>query len=490
MKFSQLTAVASSTCLALCAHAADPKQNTTVVSTTLEVSAYGLNRLTLPVQVMQQSRYRDLRDLRVVNGSGQVLPLARINNTAAQQEATKKNIPLTMYPVYSNSASGGSTAISGETKFRFEESNGRKVVEIDLGQAKPVGKSGAEQRIMVGVLLDLRTIKEPIEKLGLKIKMPMGRPIGIQVRSSKDLQQWRTVRASASVYRFAAIDAAAAPIEETSIDLSSTSLQDDYLQLDWSSESSSANSASDLANSIEVQAVTALVSSRNQKTLALYEVKVPVNAVTGKTGVYQFSLPYAPHAQSLTIRPAQMNTLVPFVLSTEQAPIKANSDVISTPIARSVAFRLKKEQTEMLNPALAISIERADTSFNVQGEQNAVAFTNPPEITAQMMPIDLAFVASVPGPFKLEVQRLAADNPGTTLLPIGTLIPGYQFGDESKLASAKINSDAIITTASTAGETEPKSSMPPTKTLMLWGILFAGVLLLAYLAFSLSKQKD
>jgi hypothetical protein len=484
MKHFSVTTVLSLACCAFAVQAADPKAATTVASTTVEVSADGLNRLTLPAQVLQESRFKDLRDVRIVNGSGQALPLARISSTRPAQEISKKEIPLTMYPVYANSAAGTSTTISGETKFRFEESNGRKVVEIDLGQSKPVAKDGKEQRPMVGVLLDLRAIKDSVDRLSLNIKMPLGRPISIQVRSSKDLQQWRTVRPSASLYRFAAADAVALPIEETTIDLTGLALQDEYLQLDWSTESG------DKANSIEVQAVSATTSSRTQKAALLYEVKVPVNAAANKTGVFQFSLPYAPHVQSLTIRPTQMNTLVPFVLSTEQAPLKANSDVVSVPIARSVAFKLKKEQAEMLNPALPISLDRSDVNFNVQGEQAAVAFISAPEVTAQILPIDMAFVASAPGPFKLEVQRLSADNPGSALLPIGTLIPGYQFGDESKLSVAKVNLEAIVTTTAATGKEETKSSLPPTKTLILWGVLLAGVILLAYLAFSLSRQKE
>jgi hypothetical protein len=484
MKHFSLTTAFFLACSAFVAHAADPKQSTTVVSTVLEVSADGLNRLTLPLQVLQESRFKDLRDIRIVNGSGQALPIARISSARTTQEVSKKDVPLTMYPVYANPATGTSNAISGETKFRFEESNGRKVVEIDLGQSKPLLKDGKEQRAMVGVLLDLRSIKDSIDKLSLNIKMPMGRPISIQVRSSKDLQQWRTVRASASLYRFAAADAAALPIEETTIDFTGVALQDDYLQLDWSAE------VGDKASNIEVQAVSAITSTRTQKTTPLYEMKVPVTAAANKTGVFQFSLPYAPHVQSLTIRPTQLNTLVPFVLSTEQAPIKANAEIVSTPIARSVAFRLKKEQTEMLSPALPIALDRSDVNFNVQGEQAAVAFTIPPEISAQLLPVDMAFVASAPGPFKLEVQRLAADNPGTALLPIGTLIPGYQFGDESKLATAKVNIESTVTTAMAPEKIEEKSSLPPTKTLILWGVLLAGVVLLAYLAFSLSRQKE
>ncbi len=461
--------------------ATDPK-STTALSANLEVSADGLNRFTLPAQALQESRFKDLRDIRVVNGSGQTLPLARIDSAQTVGEINRRTVPLVLYPVYATHSTG-STVISGDTKFRFEESNGRKVVQIDLGADKPTAKTANDQKTVVGVILDLRTVKDSIEKLTLGITLPLGRPISIQVRASKDLQQWRTIRSNASLYRFAANNAAELPIEESSIDLAGVSIQEDYIQLDWSAESA------DKSSSIEVKGVSAIVSSRSQKTTAPYQVPVTVTNLA-KAGAYQINLPYAPHVQSLTVRPSQTNTLVPFVVSIEKASQKPNSDAITIPVGRSVAFRLKKEQDEMLNPPMPIAFDQANVQLTIQGENSVVSFTTAPQISAQIMPIDLAFVASAPGPFKVEVQRLGSDNRGTELLPIKTLIPGYQLGDENKLSVAKVNSESVVATPTAAATTEAKSAMPPTKTLILWAVLLAGVILLAFLAFSLSKQKE
>ena len=70
-------------------------------------------------------------------------------------------------------------------------------------------------------------------------------------------------------------------------------------------------------------------------------------------------------------------------------------------------------------------------------------------------------------------------------LPLPSLMPGYQSGQENKLPLAKVDASGATPVIVASGAV---NGSVPTRSLVLWAVLIAGALALAAMAWALMKQ--
>jgi hypothetical protein len=115
-------------------------------------------------------------------------------------------------------------------------------------------------------------------------------------------------------------------------------------------------------------------------------------------------------------------------------------------------------------------------------------------VALEFEPVQLVFVASGSGPFTLAAGLAGSDGALNAYLPLPSLVPGYQPRQEDSLPLARLAADAAPESvqasppAPTTVQAGAASEGTPTRTLVLWGVLLAGVLLLGGMAWALVRN--
>jgi hypothetical protein len=151
-------------------------------------------------------------------------------------------------------------------------------------------------------------------------------------------------------------------------------------------------------------------------------------------------------------------------------------------VATLVAYRLRQESGEVSAAPTPVSgvgmrywLLRIDPKSGGMGHGQ-------PRLRAGWAPQEIVFAARGAGPFVI-----AYGNPGATssALPISTLVPGYIAAPADSLAAAGIARPGASAPLGGAARLRPARDL---RRAALWGVLVLGVLVLAWMAWRLSKQ--
>ncbi len=420
-----------------------------------------LQRLVLPAQALVHLQTTGYSDVRIFNAQGQPVPIA-LASVAAQTQTQTQQVSLPAYPIFGASDSMGMAGV----QLRIEEKKGQRVVQIDTTSSS---KTGTAKNI-IGVLLDARTVTAPVIAMVLDADFPAGQPITFDVQASKDLKNWSSL-ADTVLYRTVdATDPNAGKLGTQRIPLPNSNLKDHYLRITW-------QGTTDAAAAVMVRGAS-LTTSQSTSSNSRVSAAISLPALT-QAHELSFALPFSTPLAALKIKPQGNNVLIPVrVLGRNDR----SQPWVS--IGSAVLYNLTTNGKEQSNPAVELG-GIAYREIKIEADPKTAGFAAVPEVSAQFEPTQVIFLASGNAPFSLAVGLASAVS---AYLPIASLMPGYQNGQENALPAARADISTSAVTAGPATAAQATSNAPPTRSLVLWGVLLAGVGVLGLMAWGLMKQ--
>ena len=421
-----------------------------------------LQRIVLSSEVMMQLQSARYSDLRIFNAQGQAVPMA-LAGAAAWTQTERKQVTLEAYPIMGPVNAPGFEGLS----VRIEEQQGKRTVQLNSG--RPAAGGALMPQRVLGALLDARAVAAPVASMTLEVDLPANQPVNIQTHASKDLKNWRLL-ADTVMYRSegGTSRTAASPPDQRlgtdAVDLNMANLAGHYLRITWT------DAAGQHAPVTVRQAVLTTSSNTLQRVTANL-VPPPL----ANPHALRFMLPFATPVAAIRVVPQGSN-----VLFEVDVRGRNESSEAWTLLGSTVLYRLNNAGKEQLNGPFELK-HAGYREIRIEADAGTPGFTQAPDISLQFEPVQIVFLTSGQGPF-----MLAAGLAGTVgaYLPVASLMPGYQSGQENALPLAQLDTSSLSAPVTLLARAEGV----PTRTLMLWAILLLGVAALVLMAWALLRQ--
>lgn len=407
-------------------------------------------RVELPLAVYAQAR-ADLGDLRVFNAAGEPVPYAlALLRPVASPSATLEALPF--FPVR-----GSTPAAADRIDLNIRQTRDGRLIAL-----RSAGKAASESRI-VAYLLDLSALGQPLQALRLDWPASAEGYSGeVRVEASDDLRRWRSVaEATLLDIRFAGQQ-----LQQKRIALERG--QPRYLRL---------TTATALPELSRAEAELLPDTTPASAALRWHEVTARPGEAPGE---YVFDLGARLTVTQARILLPQPNTVAPLELL-----VRDRRKADWRPVARTTAYRIFNAGSEATSPALDLN-PQAGRYWLLRVDPRAGSLgSDMPVLRLGWTPAQLVFLARGMPPFTLAFGQRSA---GGQQLPLESLLPGYRAGAEAALPVAAAGRPRAL-----GGHDAPPAGQeddPPAdwKRWLLWGILLAGVALLALMARHLLRQ--
>jgi hypothetical protein len=411
-------------------------------------------QLTLPLAAHLAAHFSDMRDVRVLNGQGEMVPFSLLRGQARTDQAVSESrIP--WFPLYATDAARDSLP-----DIRVERRADGTVVSVKAGDNASPGVPKVR-----GYLLDLSQSRNAARKLELDWDPAVPGMQQLSVEASDDLQTWRTWQRSAQVAR---LDFNGQRIERKQIELPGDHAT--YARIMWQVPQ-------------EAPALTSvtLTSSTSTYRPAPMVWSDPAQPTHTDTDEFEWQLPRILPIERLKIGLPQVNVLAP-------AEVWAKADAEPSThwrlLTRAVLYRLQVDGKESQQqdveltglPVRAIKLKLDPRTGGLGSGVPTLSFG----LTAQQV----LFLARGQGPFMLVVGDQEAKSVD---LPPATLIPGYDTPAAPPISTAELGP-----LGSPTPPTEPPQSAKPGpvdwKSATLWAVLLIGIATIAAMAFQVLRQ--
>lgn len=443
----------------------------------------GLHQVTLPWAIVQHSRDAGMADVFVINQQGRIVPQAWIN--ASQPSAPVQLQALKPLPL-SSMSKASRTAGASKTRVTVESTQGTHIeVTTDSSSNNPAKTPNKASGVGVW-WMDLKSLngKTPT---ALVIDVPQaakrnGLMQGVDVEASADLQSWHSVGQGLLVE---VIDPQTQTVaaSQKRIPLQ-TQEGDRYLRIQPVQDGTSPDNAHALAQGIAVQAEV-----RGATQGPVLE-KQTVNVQRGDDQTWTFNLPVSVPVQSIQVGLPEINSVIPLhvdygVESSTESGSRQDQPVWNTITAMS-AYRLQRGGKEWTSPAVQIPTTQASL-WRLRSTGNtawAQASSPAPTVTIDWRPPALAFAAQGNGPFQVVV--LQSPNPQSPMLPLNTVVPGYQAGAPVQLPQATLGE--VMLNVDAQAQVQEQQAAASHRQWVLWGALMAAVAGLSFFAWRLLQD--
>lgn len=471
MALWRLVAVCTSLAGLVPALAQERLQDYRTVATVQTASNEGLQRLSLPLAVMQQSRSGNLADLRVFDAQGRSVPLAWVPATVtATPNLRLVELPLFLWPMApaapasaSAGASGAEAAMQNAPGLKIEVTAAGAVVRIDSAQPAPTARPQAW-------LIDASRLRaelpagERVVALTLDwARQAQGLVTQARLEGSDDLTQWRLL-SEATLLETSESEGTA--VTARRIELAQSVLPK-YLRLRFDGP-------------LPLSRVTAEVAGATpEPAWAATQARfLPAGARDGTPPSWTLDLHGSVPVRRLSLSLPEPNMVVPL-----QIERRSGERADWTPAARYTAYRLVRNGRELQAPPVELDAQAA-RHWRITALHEASALAGMPlEATLAWQPREIVFAAQGGGPFQLAIGREGAP---TRSIDIATLVPGYQPGDAAKLPLASLGPlQARETAPRSLDERLLEATPAEQRRWTLWLVLSAAVAALAWLAWRL-----
>ena len=431
-------------------------------------SSDGLQRVVLPLAVLQRSQRQDLADVRIVDAQGVALPMAWATLPPAQSSARLLAVPRFAWPAAA--AATGSAGAPVKVQVNAEGA----VVRIETRTtARPASPASTAQW-----LLDLSQAPhrqpgsdETPAALRIDWQAPAeGATVQARLEASDDLQQWRHVAQAALLDAPGIGSSAAERITLRQLELPAAAAQAKYLRLKLDPAVA--------VRQVEVE----LVRTAQAATLETLDARFDAApAADGRVREWTLDLRGPVPLRRLQLQLPQRNTVAAFQLER-----RADARDPWQPVQGFTSYRLVRDAQELASPALDINAPPARYWRLRLAPSSADIGADALPATLQWQPPQLVFAARGDGPFTLQIG--AAKAAAHDVNP-SQLIPGYRAGDEFKLPVATLGDvQAVETPALGLGERLTRSTPAERRRWVLWAVLVVAVALLAWLARRLMRD--
>jgi Protein of unknown function (DUF3999) len=405
-----------------------------------------LHRVAIPPAVYEAAAFADLRDLRVFNGAGEVVPYAFRPVELTQQPQSPLTLPI--FPLR-----GPRDAGAEDLDLSFDKYGSHVSVRLRSRDSRP------GQPVLLGYLIDTSTVKTPLIRLDFDWGTArVEHFVSARLEAGDDLKNWNTL---ASDVQLGGLSHAGQRLERKTIELRTQKSK--YLRLLWS----------DPAQAIELNSVQGLPPERSAPATRAWK-EVSATPVAGKPGEYQFDLGGRFPLDRLAFGLPQQNTIVPVQIASRARP-----EDQWLPVTRTVLYRMQQNGRELVSPEIAIG-SNAHRYWMLKIEAAAGGIgAGTLTVRAGWTPREIVFITRGAPPFRLAYGN-ARVRSGS--LGVETLVPGWRTDQEPDMAVATTGAPQKL-----AGEAAIRQRIDMKKWAM-WAALLAGVAVLAWMAWRLSRQ--
>ncbi len=410
--------------------------------------------LALPEAVYRGVARRDLGDLRVLNGAGEVVPYA-LERVAASEKVAGTSLALPFFPI----AAAPGRQIE-ELSLRVERRADGTVTAV----ATP-GERRAPERRVVGYLIDASAAPAALRELRFDwLAGPDGTVLDAHIEASDDLRAWRAIASGPLLV----LRRGEATLERRAIDL--PALRAKYLRLSWRPGQQDPKLSGVAAQLVDAAADAARNWSRFE-------------AVAGaKPGEYLFELPPALPVDRVRLELPQENTVVQATLAVQERSGGPERRLLS-----AVFYRMEHGGQKLSNSDLKLAptterrwLLRVDLRGGGMGG-------GMPVLHAGWLPHRLLFVARGDPPFKL---LFGNSDLAPAAMPTRALLPGIAEDKPIEALPATLGkvASAPLPARSSADEVRGYFGQMDRKKLWLWGSLLLAVLVIVGMAWRLARE--
>ena len=442
--------------LLLCplAHAADAPHFASSAPLTLQGKG-AVYALTLPEAVYRGVARRDLGDLRVLNGAGEVVPHA-LERVAASEKVAGSSVALAFFPLAG--APGRPVEALGLRVERRPDGTVTAVVTAP-------GERRAPERRVAGYLIDASAATAALRELRFDwVAGPEGTALDARIEASDDLRAWRTVAAGPLLV----LRRGEATLERRALEL--PALRAKYLRMSWRAGQQDPKLQGVTAQLVDAAAETARSWSRFEA------------AAGAKPGEYLFELPPALPVDRLRIELPQENTVVSAGFATQERPGGPERALLT-----AVLYRMEHGGQKLASPDLRIAATAERRWLLRVDPRGGGLGGGMPVLHAGWLPHRLLFVARGAPPFKLV---FGSPNAAPAALPTRTLLPGAADDKPLEALPATLGEVATVPlpVATPAGAVRGYFEQMDRKKLWLWGSLLLAVLVIVAMAWRLTRE--
>lgn len=422
-----------------------------------------LARVELPVEALLRMQSPVAHDVRVFNADGAVVPYALLR--ADDLERSAPAVQTRSYPAYPLfAASAGAPAVRGAVEVRVSNegsaSPGSAWVRWGTAGANPQVPANAQT--LQAALFDTRAEQHTVSALQLQAELPRNTLVHLRLERSANLQEWESVPVKGPVFRFEGADAPSSTLLELQ---QAVSLKGYYLRLAWTGQ-----------DGVRVESITGRVAGKTVSPARL-RATLPVGNADGLGMVW--ALPFATPLAALHVQALQDNTLVPVRIS-------GRSDAAQPwrALASTVVYRLDSVGQGSSNSALALNGPSL-RALRVEASNGQPLPAGGLQMAVEFAPLQLALLASGPGPYTLAVGRAHTTPAAVEASVLGAVAPA-RLAELPAAAVKQLRADPPDAPQLWAAALLPDGVSP--RTALLWLVLGAGVLLLGVVAYGLLRQ--
>lgn len=414
----------------------------------------GIYRLTLPAAVYQIIQHNDLRDLRVFNADGEVVPHV-VTRASGSVSVSENPIELPRFPV---SAPGD--AKLGDVDLQVRRSADGTVVNVKSRDTNPIKPK------LIGYVLDASKVAPAIKALELDWEDAATNYVGaVTLEASDDLKTWQVLVRDAPLAHMAF---AGNRLEQRRIEFSSATVI--YLRLSWPNPQAGEGALP------PIKRVTAILADRVSDTARVWS-DVSAKPSAEKPGEYEFDVGGRLPVDRLRIDLPQVNTLA-------QAELLARDQTATPwqPVKSLTAYRVAQNGRVLNTPE--VSLERHPNRYWLLrvAQTGGGLGQGTPVLHVGWLPDQLLFVARGRAPFQL---AYGARGVASGEVPITTLLDKNANNGAIDARPAVLGEPIALAGAASLG---PVVESFPWKKILLWGMLGLGVVLLGFMAYRLMGQ--
>jgi hypothetical protein len=423
-----------------------------------------LYEVTLPAAVYQGVTRRDLGDVRVFNGAGEVVPHAWRPRRTGKADAGA-TAPLTLFPL---KAPPG-VPVDGLAISVQRSANGAVSVDVKSGGAQALPPE------IAGYLIDMSAQDRALRAIELDWKSKEEFSGKLRVDASDDLSSWRTLVADAPLLN---LEMGGQHLQQKRVELPRQKAK--YLRLAWTTYSVSPAGGTPV--------LTVANGEFAEKTIEAPREWEKFGATKGTTqGEYIFDFKGKFPVDRLRLELPERNTIAQI-----EVLVRDKSELPWRSVARTVAYGLKGYQGEFSSPDIQVSAS-PERWWMIRVDQRGGGLgSGMPGLNAGWVPHQLVFAARGAPPFTLAYGNRGAQSGA---LPIESLIPGYRDDAGTTVRAAKTNAQPAVNVQAAASQAQKElggatrlQEQIDWKRWSLWGVLGLGVLVLGMMAWRLMKQ--
>ena len=258
-------------------------------------------RLNLPVTIYPTAAHVDLRDVRIRNAAGNLVPHAWLHNEVATPQIVSSVVGF--YPIAAHSNRGSNQQDDLSLEFKQNADGSLLNIRTKSAQIKPA------QQVKTDSIIDVSQIKGSLLQLRFELDENAEGLFPLSVEASDDLRQWRSISGDEQI---AVLKRQGAKIEKLNVDLYGSRAK--FLRLSWL----------DVAPAITIKSIT-IDSVQQNEVQAPLQWSAPIKAASCAENYCDYLLPLNTPLDTLRINLSEPNTLASITVS-GQLPTRVGED--------------------------------------------------------------------------------------------------------------------------------------------------------------------